>query len=81
METRKRKVSKTVYSYYSNDKPFVFMVYELIIIQYHAARDLSAWKRLMWLESKHGPLPGTKAKVFQLTSKLDNVSINSYTIL
>ena len=50
-------------------------------IQYHAARDLSAWKRLMWLESKHGPLPGTKAKVFLLTSKLDNVGINSYTII
>ena len=35
----------------------------------------------MWLESKHGPLPGTKAKVFLLKSKLDNVSINSYTII
>ena len=37
------------------------------------AKDLWPWKRLLWLESKHGPVPGTKSKVFLLIKLLDQV--------
>ena len=37
---------------------------------------IADWRRLLQLESKNGPLPGTKAKRPQLLERLEEVSLN-----
>ena len=37
---------------------------------------IADWRRLLQLESKNGPLPGTKAKRPQLLQRLEEVSLN-----